>query len=1081
MSEVNPINKIYVKSSININRVDMTTLLFIDNLAVSKTRYSLLNKYINVLESSSESLSLYHNVNSCDYYEYQLNLQQNNITVSGFDRFGHKLQDLDKKNVIVFVNGYKLLNNEFQIASKNSIIIFPKFVSERISTVIIYASEKLSYCGRVFDESSWDPETCEFILEDYTETRYIFFKNGEQVNYDNITKLKKYVKLDFLFEKTDIIEYYELPNDTSVCMFTGMPGYLSYGPIDKHRKEVPILYDAIVLFETPARLIIDDVREGFFLKEEDGTGSLMFINNDFDSREIKAIILTEFSKTFYKYDEYFIQVPETTSILKYASEFDLNGKLFPELLGIFQRVLLDETYDSLQRLKNIRNINKVDTQHLSALINFLGLNIKINNITSEQKRRLLDELNHFYDIVGTEASYNFYNFLTEGSSLVKLEQLFTPIKDNNDKANPLKRYVDFRRPVDFEEDYSYHKEYKIPTTDYGSVEEIASDTDILTNMPRNRGTLENPNVLISDNVDWYGYTPEGIREVYVTDNEGNTNINYLYTDPNNYTTLPLPGPNKAVIDYGWITDEATDFIDYGSVEDKIKGEWIEWYEWNRNPLWYPTNHVTASITIPIDVDYGDFIKQFMNIFYKIASTVVYLHNVIQVFSFGPTNSLKNEANSKISLMTSPLYNQQEYTFMSDPLRQPDKHWQTKVDPSWTVTPWVDTIYDPVNRKWLDATYPPITTTDANVLRSKLNLFKNNKALQVKVTGIFNTGEIDTAEIINYFGIVDLTDTDKISIINIDSEGNENRAIFEFRCTKVVTGTGTAPSIYKYEILSVLNRGNKFIVDERYTASACKQEFKLHNSFDRCGEVVFHDVDYVIFGYTHIPGHGHHLDTFTRIVNSKNPNYNIAVGHYTSDYAKIPYSSQRIGSYNSEMDYDPNALVQWCRHNQGYDEGSPKFYTTENVIINVDNFKNELYRDAFDDIIIFDLYCAFLGNVNGVTSPNDVTITIRGYKGGNIVKYLYGEHQHHTDNYPKYDPYQFHNVDDEGNDRDTKYYQELPLENIYISGTINQTISYTAIPENISGTVSQRLRKVARIKYQQSNKKITFEIIPNQGS
>ena len=302
MSEVNSINKISVKSSININRINMTTLLFIDNLAVSKTRYSLLNKYINILESSSESLSLYHNLNSCDYYEYQLNLQQNNTTVSGFDRFGYKLQDLDKKNIIVFVNGYKLLTNEFQVASKNSIIIFPKFVSERISTVIIYASEKLSYCGKVFEESTWNPHTCEFVLEDYTENRYIFFKNGEQINYDNITKLKKYVKLDFLFEKTDIIEYYKLPNDTSAYVFIGMPGYLSYGPIDKHRKEVPVLYDASILFESPVRLIIDDVREGFFIKEEKGTGSLMFIANDFDTREIKAIVLTEFSKKFYKYN-----------------------------------------------------------------------------------------------------------------------------------------------------------------------------------------------------------------------------------------------------------------------------------------------------------------------------------------------------------------------------------------------------------------------------------------------------------------------------------------------------------------------------------------------------------------------------------------------------------------------------------------------------------------------------------------------------------------------------------------------------------------------------------------------------------
>lgn len=1043
MSEVNSINKISVKSSININHINMTTLLFIDNLAVSKTRYSLLNKYINILESSSESLSLYHNLNSCDYYEYQLNLQQNNTTVSGFDRFGYKLQDLDKKNIMVFVNGYKLLTNEFQVASKNSIIIFPKFVSERISTVIIYASEKLSYCGKVFEENTWNPHTCEFVLEDYTENRYIFFKNGEQINYDNITKLKKYVKLDFLFEKTDIIEYYKLPNDTSAYVFIGMPGYLSYGPIDKHRKEVPVLYDASILFESPVRLIIDDVREGFFIKEEEGTGSLMFIANDFDTREIKAIVLTEFSKKFYKYDEYFIQVPETTSILKYASEFDLNGKLFPELLGIFQRVLLDETYDSLQRLKNIRNINKVDTQHLSALINFLGLNIKINNITSEQKRRLLDELNHFYDIVGTEASYNFYNFLTEGSSLVKLEQLFTPIKDNNDKANPLKRYVNFKRPVDFEDDYIHHQEYKIPTTDYGSVEEIASNTDILTNMPRYSGKLENENVLISENVDWHGYSPKGIREVYVTDNDGNTNLNYLYMTPNTYLNQPFAGPNKAVIDYGWITDEATDFIDYGSVEDKIRGEWIEWYEWNRNPLWYPTNHVTASITIPIDVDYQDFIKQFMNTFYKIASTVVYLHNVIQVFSFGPMNSLKDEVNSKINLITSPLYNQQEYTFMSDPLRQPDKHWQTKVDPNWVVTPWVDTIYDSVNRKWLDATYPPITTTDTNLLRSKLNLFKNNKALQVKVTGIFNTGEIDTAEIVNYFGIVDLTNTNKISIINVDTTGIQHKATFEFKCTKVLSEVGLNPAIYKYEILSIVDRGDKFIVDKRYTASVCKQELKLPSTFKKCDEIILKDVDYLVIKY--VWDKGRDLDTHTRMTNATLSDLNnIAFGFYahrSQSFATIPSNK------NTET-----CLCAWAGDNTS-EATSGQLGQSEQIMINCYNMRYGEYSQYLPIETEFELRCAWWGTPGGNTGH--IYIVVDGYKNG-TMEYVSRQTG-------------FRNKDGE-----YKGTQEAEIFNIDKAHSHNITLG--TIPP-----ADSPVRIVAKLYYNKLTKSARVAIMPNQDS
>lgn len=957
MSDVNSINKIFVKSAVNIKNVNMTTLLFIDNLIISKSRYSVVNKSINILDSASENISLYHNVDSCDYYEYQVNLQQTNTTIAGLDRFKNKLHDLDKRNIIVFVNGYKLLNSEFQIASKNSIIIYPSFISERISTVIIYASNKLFYYGNVFDQSTWYRPNNQFELKDYSDTRYIFFKNGEQIPYDRIFKDGDIIKLNIIIKDSDIIEFYQLPNDTSVCTFDGMAGYLSYGPLDKHKKEVPLLCNAIVTFEKPAYLLIDNLREGFFLKEEDGTGSLMFLNDDYNSSSVNAIILNAFPKSYYGHSEYFVQVPETTSILKYTSEFDLNGKLFPELLGIFQRVLLDEVYDSLQRLKNIRNINKVDTTHLSALIHFLGFNIKINNITADQKRRLLDELNNFYNIVGTRASYNFYNFVTEGSSLVQLDQLFTPIKDNNDKANPLKRYVDFKAPSEFIDDYTYHKEYSIPVTDYGLVEEIASLEDKLTNMPRSEGIVEN-----IDEV----YSPQGIREVYITNEDGTTTTTYKYIPANPYVTQPVVGPNEAVIDYGWITDNAEDFIDYGLVSDKIKGEWIEWYEWNRDKSWYPTNHVNACITVPVDVDYSQFIKYFMNTFYKIASTVVYLHSVIQVFSFGPSNGLLDDAGGKVSILTSPVYNQQEYTFTSDPRRQPDKHWTTKVDPSWTTAPWVDTIWDPINKKWIPGTYPVV----------------------------------------------------------------EN---------------------------------------------PCPQELKLHSDFETCKEIVFRDTEYVIFAYKY--DNGKHLDTFTKIVNSKNDDYNIGVGYYASTGNRYDYPNYKVPYYPAYRDeesappQDPDALVQWARHNRGSQESQG--HKEENVLINVNNFNNDQYKNDFEDIIIFDLYCAFLQEV---TPTSCVSIVLRGYKGGTIIQ----------------DPnnwYRYINIDDQGRERTPKYEAEQNLPNVYIQQTVTdiRPNGYKMIPETTDlydyngRPVKGRLRKVTRVYLNRKTKTFTFEIIPNQDS
>ena len=205
MRVTSDINKISVKSSVKISQVNMTTLLFIDNLIVSKTRYSLTNRYINILDSATESISLYHNLNSCEYYEFQVDLNQTNTTIAGMDRFRNILNHLSNKGIIVFVNGYKLLPNEFQVVSDKSIIIFPKYVSERISTVIIYVSDKLKYCGEVFGEETWNPAVNEFELYDYDKNRYLFFKNGQQIEYDLIEKIGTYVKINTVCKESDII------------------------------------------------------------------------------------------------------------------------------------------------------------------------------------------------------------------------------------------------------------------------------------------------------------------------------------------------------------------------------------------------------------------------------------------------------------------------------------------------------------------------------------------------------------------------------------------------------------------------------------------------------------------------------------------------------------------------------------------------------------------------------------------------------------------------------------------------------------------------------------------------------------
>ena len=74
------------------------------------------------------------------------------------------------------------------------------------------------------------------------------------------------------------------------------------------------------------------------------------------------------NRTLYKTKEYYLVVPECKKIIDYLSDFDKKTKLIPEVLEVFQRVLLDEFQDEVKRLRNIRNISKVDSVHIDKLL-----------------------------------------------------------------------------------------------------------------------------------------------------------------------------------------------------------------------------------------------------------------------------------------------------------------------------------------------------------------------------------------------------------------------------------------------------------------------------------------------------------------------------------------------------------------------------------------------------------------------------------------------------------------------------------------------------------------------------------------
>lgn len=726
MTTVNDINKIYCNESITVNQINMTSLLFVDNKVVSKSRYSVVDNFINLIDIAENTICLYQHRGSSNYYEYSVDLRYGNTIISGKDINGKTLSLLDKNNLMVFVDGYKLFPSQFNIdLNNNSIEIINPFIEKDKYTVIVYISSSLTYLGDVETNTDWDYDTHSFTLDDYTYLRYLFFKNGELITRDLIHKIGSIVTINVPIRPgIDIIEYYRLPIDTENVLFYADPGYFSYGPEDSSGLPVPEIHDAEVTFQSIVRLAIDDVRKGFFIREENGDGCLMITGEDFETKIAYCTIIKEFSQQEYNKSEYFLQVPNARSILKYISEYDLHHMLMPEILGSFQKLLLDETYDSIQRMKNSRSINMVDSSQINNLINFMGLTLNLSNLDLEKKHALLEELTNFYKIVGTRESYNFYNTTTTNAKIVGMHQLFTPIRDIYTGVYAGERYVDFRTAEEL--GATTHKRYEYPHHDLGYVDELANPTDSFTNQPRNEGEWANMSIppitynqrpvmytfgIVKDNSNIIYDSDDNIIGYIVIDSEEPENIynkDILDTNHqiigkvcliteilkddikyriisilqnidvplNDYTILPTVGPNKPGIDFGSVTEEATSFYDFGLVTDIIKGKWVEWTIWDRPVDWYPTNHVDIEVQIPPDVEYETFITEFKNTFYNIASAVLYIHSIVEVYTFGKDNPFNtaddDEATgggANFDILTTPVYYTLEYSFTNDPARQ----------------------------------------------------------------------------------------------------------------------------------------------------------------------------------------------------------------------------------------------------------------------------------------------------------------------------------------------------------------------------------------------------------------------------
>jgi len=689
----NNINKIYVADSIKVESIGLSSLLFCEGKAISKKLYSIVDNLINLTESAEKDISVFLNNGTAKYYEYKLVLTSGNTTVSGMDVFKNIMPNIIDQNCMIFINGTLISRYDF-IIDNGKIVITSPFGTETGSTVIVLLSKELTFLDEVQKSTLLKDNIYQLPIYQYSSDKYIFFKNGELIGKDKIIPIDEYnISINVELGDNDFITYYRLPTETTNYFFSGLPGYLTYGPIDDYNRKIPDIFDTKITFSRAARLAIDDVRKGMIIAEKNGTGQAIIVGNDFETPTVNCIALSKFSKMYYGQDEYYIQVPEAKSILKYVSEYDLQKTLFPELLTSFQRLLLDEAYDSIQRLKNIRNLNKVDSDHITKLIDFLGLKIDITNMTIEEKHGILEELTNFYRKVGTRPSYNFYNIMTENSKIIKLEQLFTPIKNGGTVPAPIYRYITFRTAEEL--GAQYKKEFRTDVTDYGRVDELANLNDTLRNTspdyPRSAGILQNTLAK---------HVSETPRTIYYINQVGESVTEEVEIPLNLYTTNPIAGPNQPTptYDYGSVEDIEVNSYDYGSVEDELIGSWYTWYEWDRPKNWYPTNHVQLSAEIPPEMNYDEFIEEFKTIFYDIASTVLYIHSIIEIYTFGgnegpgsgggagggggSSSGGKNNAGYfAVNANGGPLVVTQEYCFTCDPERQIAPDQENPVEPT----------------------------------------------------------------------------------------------------------------------------------------------------------------------------------------------------------------------------------------------------------------------------------------------------------------------------------------------------------------------------------------------------------------
>lgn len=172
---------------------------------------------------------------------------------------------------------------------------------------------------------------------------------------------------------------------------------------------------------------ISGLRAGYRIITDEGTvneGEAYLLSDpEFQSLSISILIIKPISNLTITSGNWGLFVPQTKSIVDYLPRHVKRTLVIPEYLQSLQEITVDPINDAVQRLRNLRRWNVMDSEYLDVFLQTLGLFFKSEQFDTETRRRFIKELPAFLELSGTESGLNYLSFVL--GALLTIEHLWS--------------------------------------------------------------------------------------------------------------------------------------------------------------------------------------------------------------------------------------------------------------------------------------------------------------------------------------------------------------------------------------------------------------------------------------------------------------------------------------------------------------------------------------------------------------------------------------------------------------------------------------------------------------------------------